>query len=212
MFPSKLYLIADQHACQERSLLTCVEHALNAGVRLLQYREKEIPGVSRLSIAKKIKTLCEKFQCTLIINDDIELAVKVGADGVHLGQEDSSVENARIQLGVKAIIGVTVRNVTQALEAQKGGADYIGLGPIYKSPTKQPVHPLGCKIIHKVQDQVKFPIFAIGGISLENVEEVMNAGASGIAVISGILSYPKIGERVHLFLKLLQESAKEINL
>lgn len=206
MFPSELYLITDQHTFQGRPLMTCVEQALNAGVSLLQYREKNLPYSSRTSTAKQLKSLCKKFQSTLIINDDLEIAVAVGADGVHLGQEDASLEKARNRLGPGAIIGVTVRNVAQAVKAEKMGADYIGLGPIYKSSTKQPVNPLGLHIIRLVREQVKIPIFAIGGISLEKVKEVMEAGASGIAVISGILASPNIGERVRAFLNLLRST------
>jgi len=208
MFPSELYLITDQHTFQEKPLVACVEQALKAGVSLLQYRGKNLPYSSRVSTAKQLKSLCEKFQSTLIVNDDLEIAVAVGANGVHLGQEDASPEKARNCLGSGAIIGVTVRNVAQAVKAEERGADYLGLGPIYQSSTKQPVNPLGLQIIRLVREQVKIPIFAIGGISLEKVKEVMEAGANGVAVISGILASPNIGERVRAFLNLLRSTER----
>ncbi len=208
MFLSDLYLILDLQFCKERSFLKLAEQALEAGVKLLQYRDKNPAYPLRLTHALELKSLCSSFGCTLIINDDVDLALAIEADGVHVGKEDTSPDKARKRLGSEKILGVTVRNVSQAIQAEKLGADYVGLGPIFQSSTKPFGKSLGCGVIQKVAAEVEIPIYAIGGISLERVREVISAGADGIALISGILGYPDVSQRTQKFIDLIR-SAKQ---
>ena len=197
---SELYLITDRAICRGRPFLEVIEKALAAGVRMLQYREKELPYESRLATAQQLKSICRKWGATFIINDDMDLALEVKSDGVHLGQEDIPSGKYKIPLRSQFILGVTVRNLDQAQKAESFGADYIGLGPVFHSTTKNKLpDPIGYETIRMVQLKVKIPIFAIGGISLTNVAKVIKSGASGVAVISGILGHPDIAERVHKF-------------
>jgi thiamine-phosphate pyrophosphorylase len=204
MFSSDLYLITDRRACQGRPLFDLVEEAMKAGVRLLQYREKDLPFESRLETATRLQSICRTWGGTFVIDDDVDLALAVGADGVHLGQEDLSPTEARSRMGSGSIIGVTVRNLQQAQEAQKSGADYLGLGPIFASRTKWGGAPLGCDIIRKVRPHVSLPLYAIGGITPENATEVIGAGADGVALVAAILSHPRVGEAVRQLIELIR--------
>lgn len=180
---------------------------------MLQYREKELSYNSRLATACHLKSICKKWGTTFIINDDLDLALEVKSDGVHLGQEDIFIVKEKIPFGSQFILGVTVRNLEQAQKAELLGADYIGLGPIFRSTTKKKhALPIGYETIQMVQRKVKVPIFAIGGISLRNVAKVIKSGADGVAVISGILGYSDIRERVCKFSNKIREAKKSPSL
>ena len=138
--------------------------------------------------AVKIRKLTLKHKVTFIVNDFIDIAMAVNADGVHLGQEDMPVEEARKIMGRNRIIGISTHNLKQAVEAQESGADYIGFGPMFHTGTKDAGHPKGTKKLRAIKKYVKVPVVAIGGITLENVNEVLEAGADAVAVVSGILS------------------------
>ena len=213
IFPSDLYLITDRSICRGRPFLEMIEKALAAGVRMLQYREKELPYDSRLATAHQLKSVCSKWGATFIINDDMDLALEVKSDGVHLGQEEVFPGKDKIPLGSQFILGVTVRNLDQAQKAESLGVDYIGLGPIFRTTTKKKAaEPIGYETIRMVHRKVKVPIFAIGGISLKNVAKVIKSGANGVAVVSGILGYPDIGERVHKFYDRIRVAKKELSI
>ena len=182
-----LYLITDTKI----SGLTHVQmarRAVNAGVRVVQLREK---GMSKKDIYKEalsIREITAKHNALFIVNDYIDIALAVNADGVHLGQEDMPVEEARRIMGRKKIIGISTHSLKQAVRAQDEGADYIGFGPMFDTSTKDAGRPKGVKALIRIRQHIRIPIVAIGGITWENINDVLNAGADACAVASGILS------------------------
>ncbi len=161
--------------------------ALAGGARMLQLRRKSASGRELFEWAVRIQELCRAHEALFIVNDRVDIAIAMKADGVHLGQEDLPAAAARAMLGPDAILGVSASNVDEAVKAREDGADYIGLGHIFPTRSKdKPVPPLGTAAIGEVRKAVGLPVVAIGGIDPENVTEVMKAGASGIAVISAV--------------------------
>ena len=182
-----VYLITDQHD----RLLERVAKALRGGVNVLQYRFKDKPYEACLAEAAALQQLCRDNNVLFIINDDIRLARELGADGVHLGQDDGSVTAAREILGADTIIGVSTHNLEEALKAQTDGADYLGFGAMYPTGSKMITQMPGTAGLAAVRDQVRLPIVAIGGISPANACRVIEAGADAVAVISAVLSAPR---------------------
>ena len=207
---SGLYLIADTSILRGCSLPEAAQKAILGGARLVQYRAQNIAASASYETADEVRRLTQKSGVIFMINDDVSLALAVKADGVHLGQEDLPIREARKILGHERLIGISTHSVEEALAAEEGGADYIGLGPIYVTTTKQTRPPLGCGVIREVAEKVRIPIFAIGGINLKNLKEVLEAGATGVAVISAILASPDITRATRTFLKaisLIKKSA-----
>ncbi len=169
-----------------------VESALKAGVKVVQYREDK----PKKEEALRIKELCQKYSATFLINNDVKFALEVGADGVHLGQNDMPYEEARKLLGDK-IIGVTAHNVEEAVEAEKKGADYLGLSPIFATTTKLDAgKPAGIQLIEDVKKVVKIPVAAIGGINESNIDEVIKAKPDAICAISATVARDDVEEAV----------------
>ena len=181
---SGLYLITDQG---ER-LLERVQDALSGGVSVLQYRDKVRPYSERLALGKDLKALCSSCQVTFIVNDDLELALALDADGLHLGQEDGDPTPARAALGPGKILGVSTHSLEEALAAQAAGADYVGFGAIYPTVTKTVPAIQGPQGIAALKGALQIPLVAIGGISRDNAGALIDAGADAIAVISSVLS------------------------
>jgi thiamine-phosphate pyrophosphorylase len=162
---------------------------LEGGVRLIQYRNKCAPMHEKLYQARRIKHLCEKYGALFIINDDIRLAVALNADGVHLGENDASLLDARHQLGSNRIVGITCyNNIDKARQAQSEGADYVSFGSFFSSQTKPYAPQASLDLLKEAKTQLNVPIVAIGGITLENAEELVNAGADALAVINALYS------------------------
>jgi len=160
--------------------------ALEGGARLIQYREKHKAFAEMVKEAEEVKKLCNRYGATLIINDRVDLAKEIDANGVHLGQEDADIEKARHELAGK-IIGLSATSLDEALEAQAKGADYIGAGPVFETPSKDDAAPpFGLKTLAEIKRHVSVPIIAIGGITKENMASVLEAGADAVAVISAI--------------------------
>jgi thiamine-phosphate diphosphorylase len=158
-------------------------------VRVIQYREKELQTREVLETAWRIRKLTKKAGALFIINDRVYLAAAVSADGVHLGQDDVPIHFARKILGRRAVIGVTVHNVGEAVAAEKAGADYLGVSPIFSTATKPDAgKPGGLALMREVKSKVKIPCIGIGGINEDNMLDVINAGADGIAMISAIIT------------------------
>jgi len=171
--------------------------AIDAGVKIIQYREKSLGEGKRLEEALEIARMCRNSGTIFIVNNDVEIASKVNADGVHLGQGDMPIEKAREVLG-KKIIGLTVHNVGEAIDAQECGADYLGASPIFATTTKIDAgEAIGPGAITAIKSSVIIPLVAIGGIQLENLEEVMNAGADGVCMVSATVGHKDLAERVH---------------
>jgi len=169
-------------------LIAAVEQALKGGVRAVQLREKELGVRELLDIAYKMRELTSKYNARLFINDRVDIALSVNADGVHLGRQSIPVNAVRRIAKDKLLIGVSTHNINEAIEAEKDGADFITLGPIYETPSKLKYgRPIGVDAIREVKTKASIPVFAIGGIKEDKIEGVMDAGADGVALISGIL-------------------------
>ena len=185
----KLYLVTNSDKFNsEDEFLDAVASALQGGVDILQFREKTMPAKKILELGKKLKQLCLEYGAIFIINDRIDIAAVLEADGVHLGQDDLSVKAAREILGEKCIVGVSTHAPEQALRAVEDGADYIGAGPVFATPTKEGRTPVGLEYIKWVSENIEIPAFAIGGIDDQNVEQVLDAGAKRIAVVRAIIN------------------------
>lgn len=197
---SGLYLITDRK-------ISGIDHedmaamALKGGVRTIQLREKEMTENELLRVALKLREETRRWNARLIINDNVHIARDSDADGVHLGQEDLPIEAARKILGSAKIIGVSTHNINEAVEAQSYGADYIGLGPIFQTETKNTHPPLGTELIREVKRKVGIPVVAIGGINLYNLFKVIEAGADAVAVLSAIAGSKNITEEVKKFIE-----------
>lgn len=202
---SPLYLITDRQASGRRSIPDLVKAAMEGGLKLLQYREKELPKRETFHVAQVLRELTQSAGATLIINDDLDLAMAVEADGVHLGQEDLPLPVARKILGPGKILGISVRDVTAAQRAVQEGADYIAVGPIFRSSTKQVRSPMGCGIVREIRNIVRLPLFGIGGIDPSNACEVIQAGADGVAVIASLHQAPDVTRATRELLNLLEE-------
>lgn len=190
-----LYIITDQRISHGKSHLEVAEAALAGGATVIQFRDKEMKDSEGIVVCQEIYKLTKKKGVSFIVNDRVEVVKAVDADGVHLGQEDMSFSSARRILGKEKIIGISVETVEQALKAVEGGADYLGIGPIYPTTTKPDAgKALGIARLKEIRESVNIPIVAIGGINENNLEEVLRAGADGVAVISAIVSAPDITE------------------
>ena len=184
-----LYLVTDRGQTAGRDLLWALEQALAGGVRAVQLRENDLGGRELFVLAEKIKTLCERYRASLFVNDRIDVALGVDADGVHLGGTSMPVRAARELLREKKLIGVSTHSVQEAKEAEQEGADFILFGPVYFTPSKAVYgKPQGLGPLKEVVEKISLPVYAIGGIKRENIAEVKASGVQGVALISAVLS------------------------
>jgi thiamine-phosphate pyrophosphorylase len=189
-----LYLVTDRGILGDRDLFKAVEAAIKGGVTVVQLREKDISSLDFYNIAVKLKELVHQYNVPLIINDRLDIALAVDADGLHIGQSDLPVEVARRLLPGK-ILGYSVSNVEEARYGQKNGADYLGAGAVYATGSKADAgNPIGVEMVKKIKQSVALPVVGIGGIGLSNIEEIKTAGIDGISIISAILGSPDIEE------------------
>jgi|TARA_B100000315_G_scaffold260583_1_gene323153 thiamine-phosphate pyrophosphorylase len=193
-----LYVITDNKKVEN---VEFAKKVIAGGGKIIQLREKD--KAKAVEIGRKLKILTEKNGVILIINDWPDVAKTINADGVHLGQKDMPIYKARKLLGRNKIIGVSTHNVKEALEAEQKGADYIGIGPIYKTKKKN-YNPVGLKIIEEVKKKIHIPFVAIGGINDDNIDEVLAAGAKNIAMISAISKENNIKEKVEFLTKKIK--------
>jgi len=185
----KLYLVTDRSAFSSvDEFLDAVASSLKGGVQIVQLREKSANAKEFIELGRKVKELCALYDALFIINDRVDVAHIVGADGVHLGQDDIDINSARHILGKDAIVGISTHAPEQAEKAIASGADYIGVGPVFETPTKPGRKSVGLEYVEWASKNVSIPWFAIGGINTENVSEVINAGASKIAVVRAIIN------------------------
>lgn len=186
----KLYLITDRKLFADSGeMFAAVEEALKAGVKAVQLREKDLATRELLDMAYRMRELTARYNARLFINDRADIAMCVNADGVHLGQSSMPVYAARKVVGDKFMIGVSTHNLDEALTAEREGADFITFGSIYRTPSKLKYgRPVGIESLKAIAEKVAIPVFGIGGIKPDNAKEVINAGAYGVALISGILS------------------------
>lgn len=206
----KLYLVTNSDKFEtEDAFLDAVASALQGGVDILQLREKNMPANKVLALGKKVKQLCLQYGTTFIVNDRIDIAAILEADGVHLGQDDLDVHSAKEILGDNAIIGVSTHAPEQAIKAVEDGADYIGVGPVYTTPTKQGRTPVGLDFVNWVSDNIEIPAFAIGGIDLENIDEVIKAGAKKVSVVRAIINADSPQKAAEKFFNKLSGISKD---
>ena len=194
----RLYAVTDRSWVGTQTLYEQVEAALRGGVTCVQLREKELNPEDFLAEAKQIKTLCARFGVPLVINDNVELALKVDADGVHVGQEDMDARDVRNLIGADKILGVTAKTVEQAQKAQLAGADYLGSGAVFGSTTKPNARPMTKELLHSICQSVTIPVVAIGGIHRGNIAFLAGTGIRGAAVVSGIFSAVDIAEECRI--------------
>lgn len=186
-FDLSVYLVTDRHCLRGRDFYAAIEEALKAGVTLLQLREKDASFQELLEESRKVQALCRKYQVPFLIDDQVEVARALDADGVHLGQEDEAIERARAVLDREKIIGISAHNVEEALEAQRKGADYLGVGALYPTGSKKDASVLAPGVFRQVVEAVRIPVVGIGGIHEAQYGQVLDQGAAGCAMISGIL-------------------------
>lgn len=187
-----LYGITDGVHDQNCSTAQKVEAAILGGVTIIQYREKKLVGEEKLQDAVKVQEVCRKHGVLFLINDDVELARQINADGVHLGQSDMNPAEARKILGPDKIIGVTAKTVEQAVKAQKEGADYLGSGAVFVTGTKLDAVPLDHNKLDEICESVSIPVVAIGGIDVGNITKLRGRKMSGFAVVNGIFGQKDI--------------------
>lgn len=203
-----IYLVTDDGCLQGRALIDCVREALEGGVTLVQYRAKTASSAEMYAEALQLKALCDSFNVPLIINDRLDIAMAVGAAGVHLGQDDLPCAAARRILGEDYIIGVSAHNPAEAAEALERGADYLGCGAVFGTATKADVKKLGTEGLTAICREKGLPVVGIGGVTADNYREVRVAGADGAAIVSGILAQPDIRTTVRAIAKVSEEFAK----
>ena len=201
-----LYAITDRRNLDKKVFFEKIEEALQGGVTILQLREKELDEDSFINEAIEVKNICRKHGVPLIINDNVNVALKSGADGVHVGIEDMPIDEIRRTVPDSFIIGATCKTVEQAQSAERLGADYMGVGAVFPSPTKKNAVRITREQLKEICASVSIPAVAIGGISLENVDELKDGGMSGIAVVSAVFSADDIQKAA----SLLKEKAKSL--
>lgn len=203
-----LYAVTDRSWLNGQTLYEQVEQALKGGVSFLQLREKELEEQAFLEEAKVIQELCKKYQVPFLINDNVELAASIGADGVHVGQSDMAAGAAREKLGPDRIIGVSARTVEEALEAQRQGADYLGVGAVFPTGSKADAVEVDHQVLKEICSAVEIPVIAIGGIGRDNVAQLKGSGICGIAVISAIFAQNDIEAAARELRGLTEEMVK----
>lgn len=190
-----LYAVTDRSWLGGETLYSQVEKALKGGATFVQLREKELDEGRFLNEAREIKELCRKYQVPFVINDSVEIALAVDADGVHVGQSDMEAGDVRAKLGPDKIIGVSAQTVEQAVLAEKRGADYLGVGAVFPTDSKADAREVDHKILRAICEAVHIPVIAIGGISKENVMELAGSGVCGL-LLSAPFLLRKISKRL----------------
>jgi len=202
----ELYLVTDRAQAGERGLLWVLESALEGGVRAVQLREKDLGGRDLFLLAERVKSLCSRYRAALLINDRVDVALGVDADGVHLGQASLPVSAARGLLGDGKLIGVSTHSLEEARAAERAGANFILFGPVYFTPSKAAYGaPQGLSPLKKVVEKLSLPVYAIGGVKKDNLDAIQAAGARGIAVISAIMAAGDPGGAAREILRALGE-------
>jgi thiamine-phosphate pyrophosphorylase len=189
-----LNVITDQHLMPRDRFVDMVEVAVQSGAKIVQLREKHTPSEEVARLGRALLSVTRRYGALLLINDDPEIAHAIGADGVHVGREDATVAEARALLGADAIIGVTCYGeIERAVAAEQAGADYVAFGTPFPSPTKGTQGRTPLTIYREVKQRVSIPVFAIGGINVDNAKQVRDAGADAISVVSGVFGAPDVG-------------------
>lgn len=203
-----LYFITDSKLTK-RTVIDDVKAAVKGGVKIIQYREKEAPAKQIIEYAQKINQICKKNHVLFLVNDRIDVALAIGADGIHIGKEDVPYQYARKLLGKGKLIGMSAHSVKDALQNQQLGADYTSIGPIYLTTTKKDAKlSIGLSPISQLKTKLRIPFVAIGGINESNIDGVLEAGARNIAIISGIATKTNVESSVKMFVNKIRNNNK----
>ncbi len=201
---SPLCVITDTAIQSRFSHIELANATLKAGAKLIQFRDKQLDDSQFLRIAKELRALCQTYDAKLIINDRVKTALQCNADGVHLGQGDMPIQNARKCFGPNKVIGASASSLQEAKQAYEDGASYLGFGHIFPTSTKhKPMPALGLELITAVKATIPIPVMAIGGITKQNVSDVLNAGADNVAVVSAICSAKSPEHETRAFLEVM---------
>ena len=201
-----LYAVTDRYWLGPgETLVQAVEKALKGGTTFVQLREKALDEESFLEEARQLKTLCCQYKVPFVINDNVDIAMAMDADGVHVGQSDTDARIARQLLGPEKIIGVTAKTVEQARLAQEAGADYIGSGAVFGTATKMDARPMSAETLRTICTNVEIPVVAIGGIHRSNLPELTGTGITGAAVVSGIFAAEDIEEECKVLRSIVEK-------
>ena len=203
-----LYAVTDRSWLNGETLYAQVEKALKGGVTFVQLREKALDEQAFLEEAKEIQKLCAQYHVPFVINDNVEIAARIGADGVHVGQSDMEAGDVREKLGPDRIIGVSAQTVEQAVRAQERGADYLGVGAVFPTGSKADAVEVSHETVRAITEAVDIPVIAIGGITKDNVSELSGTGICGIAVISAIFAQTDIEGAVRVLKERTEAAVK----
>ena len=201
-----LYAVTDQSWLNEgQTLLSVCEEVLDNGATFLQIREKDLSPAAFEAEAAKLKALCERHRVPYVVNDSVEIALVIGADGVHVGQSDIRGRDIRAIIGPDKILGISAGTVAEAIAAEQAGADYIGVGAVFSTSTKRNARNLSVEQLRQIAGAVSIPVVAIGGINANNLTELTGSGVDGVAVVSAIFAAPDPGAATRALLKLSRE-------
>lgn len=203
-----LYAITDKGALHGRDICKAVEDAVKGGATIIQLREKGLDEKTLTEEAAKLTEICHRYNVPLIVNDNVDAAINYGADGVHVGMEDTPVSEIRARVSDEFIIGATAKTVEQAKKAQAEGADYLGVGAVFPSPTKKDAIRITNEQLREIANSVDIPVAAIGGISKDNILQLQGSGADGAAVVSAIFAQDDIAEAAAELKKLAEKMTR----
>ena len=200
-----VYAVTDRHWLNGRTLYEVVKESLDGGVTFLQLREKDLDDENFLKEAIELKELCKEYKVPFVINDNVDIAIKMDADGVHVGQSDMEAGDVRAKLGPDKIIGVSAQTVEQAILAEKRGADYLGVGAVFPTGSKDDADEISHETLKAICEAVSIPVVAIGGITLDNTPQLKGSGICGVAVISAIYAKEDIRKASEDLKKVVEE-------
>jgi thiamine-phosphate pyrophosphorylase len=203
-----LYAVTDRHWLGDRTLYEVVKESLDGGATFIQLREKNLDDETFLEEAKELQKLCKQYKVPFVINDNVDIALKIDADGVHVGQSDMEAGDVRAKLGPDKIIGVSAQTVEQAVLAEKRGADYLGVGAVFPTGSKDDADDVSFDTLKAICEAVSIPVIAIGGITLGNTPQLKGSGICGIAVISAIYAADDIKKATEELKKVTAETVK----
>ena len=203
-----LYAVTDRHWLGERTLYEVVRESLDGGVTFLQLREKNLDEDSFYEEAVRLQAMAREYKVPFVINDNVEIAVRMNADGVHVGQDDMEAGNVRALIGPDKILGVSAQTVEQAVLAEQQGADYLGVGAVFPTGSKDDAIDVPFETLKAICEAVSIPVVAIGGITLENTPKLAGSGICGIAVISAIYAQKDIREAASSLKKVTAETVR----
>lgn len=203
-----LYVITDRTWLGDNNLTDQVEESIKAGATIIQLREKDIEFDEFVSIAKEIKAITDKYKVPFIINDNVDVAIAVDADGIHIGQSDEELISVRQKVGKDKIIGVSTQTVEESVLAQKNGADYLGVGAVFSTSTKLDALTVSHSNLKEICSTVDIPVVAIGGITTDNILDLKGSGVAGISVISAVFAQPNITKATEQLCEITKEMIK----